>query len=51
MLGRYKCRVKTLRDSASGEVPLRVTVNAPVIIKHSADVKVTNQTQIIFLKD
>ena len=39
--GRYKCRVKTLRDDASAEVPIKVIVNAPVITRHS-------EAQVIF---
>ena len=33
--GIYKCKVKTLRDSASAEVPLNVIVNGPVITRYS----------------
>ena len=44
--GRYKCKVKTLRDDASAEVPLKVIVNAPVITKHTADQKVFSGTSL-----
>ena len=44
--GRYKCRVKTLRDGASAEVPLKVIVNAPVITKHSEDQRVFTGTSL-----
>ena len=44
--GRYKCKVKTLRDEASAEVPLRVIVNAPVITKFSDHQKVFSGTSL-----
>ena len=44
--GRYKCKVKTLRDEASAEVPLRVIVNAPVITKFSEHQKVFSGTSL-----
>jgi len=44
--GRYKCKVKTLRDEASAEVPLKVIVNAPVITKYSQSQKVFSGTSL-----
>ena len=44
--GRYRCRVKTQRDEASAEVPLKVTVNAPVITRHSGNKRVFSGTSL-----
>ena len=44
--GRYRCRVKTQRDEASAEVPLKVTVNAPVITSHSRSQRVFSGTSL-----
>ena len=44
--GVYRCAVTTVRDDAFAEVPLKVIVNAPVITKHSPDVRVFSGTSL-----
>ena len=34
-----RCTVSTVSDTAHAEVPLRVIVNAPVITRHSPDIR------------
>ena len=44
--GSYRCKVKTMKDSASAEVPLNVIVNGPVITKYSDHKKIFSGTSV-----